>query len=227
MPIALNGTFAERPSSAELGQVYFVEDAPYICRWGGSAWETYGPLFAMEEPPTSGWSWVNQGTSTVVENKGFISLGVPDNSATSPSCRVRSTPSAPYEIKVAITVSSALTAENDGGLLWNASSTDNAILIRFLNGSVVVQQFTAPATFGTAYATVAVDRYPDWVILGNDGTERYVEIGQDDGNAREIYRAGNATHITENEWGIYGRVANIAISKPVAVTLHSVTETEL
>lgn len=59
------GTYANRPTGARSGQMYFCTDYPVVFIYDGSNWIAYGPIHVLNKPPTSGWSWEAQGTSSV------------------------------------------------------------------------------------------------------------------------------------------------------------------
>ncbi len=56
------GAIASRPSAATSGKLYFPTDSLVVSRDNGSSWDNYGPIYKLNPPTISGWTWMNQGS---------------------------------------------------------------------------------------------------------------------------------------------------------------------
>ena len=73
--LAAYDTYANRPAAGMPGRIFLPTDGLFIERDNGSTWEKFGPIWPMTPPQASDFpTWVNQGTSTIVDNKGAIFL---------------------------------------------------------------------------------------------------------------------------------------------------------
>ena len=81
-------TYANRPAAGMPGRIFLPTDGLFIERDNGSTWEKFGPIWPMTPPQSSDFpTWVNQGTSTCVDNKGAIFLYAPNSTNEQPALR--------------------------------------------------------------------------------------------------------------------------------------------
>ncbi|MCV7009498.1 hypothetical protein [Mycobacterium gordonae] len=73
--------FSGTPTAGTKGRMYVSNDVGLIQRDNGSAWEYIwgGPLGYFTKPPSSGWSWVNQGTATTATELGGERITAPSS----------------------------------------------------------------------------------------------------------------------------------------------------
>src|SRR5262245_12386964 len=84
----------------KLGRVYSPTDAPYLIEDLGSAYRYNGP-FQVSKPPNNGdFSWVNQGSATVVTTNGAIYLEDPASASGGLRIRTKTQPSTPYSVNM-------------------------------------------------------------------------------------------------------------------------------
>lgn len=150
-----------------------------------------GPGWKLVPLDQSAWSWVNQGSATVVQQKGIVYLATPFAAGTNLRARVGTAPSAPYRIEAGIkTWFSAATSNVSlmaAGLLFRESGTGELSVI-------VISNFT----FGTANhpASIAAANYNSATSFNAViGTERNTVLGQviwlaiEDNNTNLIFQA--------------------------------------
>jgi hypothetical protein len=113
------GTFVARPAASTDGDVYLPSDGLSLARDNGVSWVPWGPLFPCVIPPTTGWSWVNQGTSTVTQTKDVIYMLGQAGAWSNLRLRVRNMPTPPWSV-------TALILQNSPGV----SYTGTGICIR-------------------------------------------------------------------------------------------------
>ncbi len=71
-----SGAYASRPSAASSGLLYFANDAPFVSRDTGAAWEHWVPGHAILTQPltVASWTGLNVGTQTQADSVGGILL---------------------------------------------------------------------------------------------------------------------------------------------------------
>ncbi len=71
------GAFASRVA-AKNGNLYLATNSPVVSRDSGAAFMHFGPMFSLTDPGSgASFTWVNQGTATVTDNPGYLTLYVP------------------------------------------------------------------------------------------------------------------------------------------------------
>jgi len=116
--------FANLPSSANAGDIYWSTDNGLMYRYTGTAWQAFYNNIPLVLPPTTGWSWLNQGTATVsnVANNSLTITG-PADSANSYKCYVRSAPATPWILDTAFLFNTAMANYATVGIVAVESST--------------------------------------------------------------------------------------------------------
>jgi hypothetical protein len=98
------GTYASLPSSGMIkGDRYRCTDSMYEFIYNGTIWVPFvGEHPQLTIPPTSGWTWANQGSSSVDSTKGYLYFKF--NGAGSDNLRAytRTLPSTPYTMTIAV-----------------------------------------------------------------------------------------------------------------------------
>ena len=146
---------------------YHIKDGGVVPTGGSSI---YTP------PPTTGWSWVNQGPATLIEADDRIAISVPAGTTSDLRCRIRAVPSTPYVLTAYFEAEIAVTAYPNSGLVLYDSASGKFITFQVSSGGpmyYLVQYYNA-ATNGfaaTAYILAMVDRRV-WFRVTDDGTTR-------------------------------------------------------
>ena len=128
--LAAYDTFANRPAAGTPGRIFLPTDGLFIERDNGAAWEKLGPIWPMTPPQASDFStWVNQGTSTCIDNKGAIWLQAAYNNGESIRGRVKAYPAGSFTVEMAFIAN-----------IWAYASSDVAagLMIRDSTGGKIV-----------------------------------------------------------------------------------------
>jgi hypothetical protein len=100
--LAAYDTYANRPAAGVPGRIFLPTDGLFIERDNGSTWEKFGPIWPMTPPQSSDFpTWVNQGTSTCVDNKGAIFLYAPNSTNEQLRARLKAYPTPPFTVEMA------------------------------------------------------------------------------------------------------------------------------
>ena len=101
--LAAYDTYANRPVAGTPGRIFLPADGLFIERDNGSAWEKFGPIWPMTPPAAADFgTWVNQGSATIVDNKGAIFLDSgPATSGENLRCRVKAYPGVSFTVEMA------------------------------------------------------------------------------------------------------------------------------
>lgn len=188
-----------------------------------------GPT-AYTLPVTAGFSWVNQGTASLVDSAGiYSSLIIPSVGSRSVKARVKSTPATPYTITALLLHSAPVAASfPDAGLCWRESSSGK--LVRFvltMQGGVQPVVFLAkensPTSFNSSYtlsfaeaynmvAGLAVISVPFWMRLTDDGTNRKCWFSADGDHWFLVHSVGRTDFITPDQIGFCGQPDSTAMT---------------
>jgi hypothetical protein len=98
------GTWAALPATCTTSDLYYVTDSFYTARCSATnTWSAFVPAGGtglVTVPPSAGWSWDNQGSSTIDAAHGFQHLFGPRTTAVALSARYRTAPGTPYTITI-------------------------------------------------------------------------------------------------------------------------------
>lgn len=209
--------YASCGSGSAAGDVCVTTDGPLWRVWDGSAWDDYlpgsGPVTA---PPDSGWSWVNQGSSTVATAGGVRSYSI-DTSTTTFRGQYRSAPSTPYEVEI---IASVHTWDEVGGVAigFREAATSEWVTVEYQTGAgaagigdfrgppgLYVQKRTSGLSFGSNVYTgdegllrlTGAFR----VILADDGTDLTIDVC-DVTQCEQVWTEASGTYLTPDQLGI-------------------------
>lgn len=114
-------------------------------------------------PPSTGWSWDNQTTSTIDSTNGYEYLKAIKQAAVNCTWRHRTAPSAPYVITASflVDVSGGISYDGNGQacgvmLLFRESGTGKAVALRHAanvssSGEALLEKWTSSVSFSAAY----------------------------------------------------------------------------
>jgi hypothetical protein len=216
--------YASRPAASNDGDLFLPSDGPTIQRDTGAAWVPWGPLFPLTEPPSSGWTTVGLGSSTITPGKGtrygyflgVFSAGV--------ALEVRSAPSTPYTIEAAfLAVVNGDPASSGPALFFRESSSGKIIIWRLLfAGSIGLHKWDNPTAYNSQYVNVAIPQQVlgavIWLRIQDDGVNRTVALSADGQNWLNVHAVGRTDFLTADQvgWGcevssMSGRAAGITL----------------
>lgn len=210
---------ASRPSASNDGNLFLPNNGFYIERDTGAAWAPWGPIYPMVAPPSSGWSWVNQGSAAVDTTNGGIYLNSPaQGNVTDFHLYVRSAPTPPYVIDTYI--KGLLFAKNylTLGLLWRQSSDGKFVTAHHQFNSNVntvdavfsVEKFSGPAAGAGAYVGQPIVEMFNWVRIADDNTSRIVSVSIDGQHWHQYHSVSRTDYLTANQVGIFAASGNNA-----------------
>lgn len=147
------------------GDQILLTDGLYKVYWLNGAPSYYYGTKKIYRPPSTGWSWDNQGVSTIDSNNGYEYLKAVKQSAVECTWRCRTAPSAPYVITASflIDMTGAITFDGTTAnvgvtLLFRESGTGKAVVLRLSTGGVNTtaiqwEKWTSSVSVSTAYST--------------------------------------------------------------------------
>lgn len=182
-------TYANIPAAGNAGDLFFPTDGYHAFRDDGANWQAWGDVYPLTEPPTSGWSWVNQDTATITSTRGGLLMqGGTPTAGTSLNCYVRSAPSPPYTVDALILWghdSMPKAQYGETGMVWRDSGAGLLTVWRRYQWSASVvaaceaAKFNSPVSYNSSISGtqcwVPLDGYYDYIFyrLEDDNTNRY------------------------------------------------------
>lgn len=208
---------ASRPASPNTGDVVVNKDAPSWEVRHDSAWNPYGPIWQLTPPPTSGWSWEQQGTSSETQAKNIIYLLLAANGGAGARLRFRyrTAPSTPYTLTVAMTAVAAIASDIHAGmaLYFRQSSTGKIVQFRVITQpSIGVFKWDSATAFNSTYVGSGVKTMfmgsPLWMRISDDGTNRVCSYSTDGFNFLTIHTVGRTDFLTADQIGWGAEMSN-------------------
>ena len=211
-------TYANIPAASQDGHLFFPTDACCIYRDTGAAWEPWGPVFHVTEPPAAGWSWDNQGAAAVSSTKGGVELYGPSHGANNQlHFYKRAIPAVPYTVTMMIIGNPRAPSTGGGwqavwGIGWRESASGKCIavqnwasqaqnyidIVKWNNSATYTAQYGATQT----YAPLSTGALPPYWRLEDDNTDRIVSFSNDGFHFQEYHSIGRADFMTADEIGI-------------------------
>lgn len=187
------------PATFASGDQILLTDGLYRVFMFDAGPSYYFGTHKVYRPPSTGWSWDNQTTSTIDSANGHEYLKAVKQSAVKATWRYRTAPSAPYTITAAFLVDFTGATVLDGNgtaagvqLLFRESGTGKAIDIRYsviANNTAMYSfsKWTTSASFSADYAyygpfgTLSPGGGPKllWMRITNDNTNISVYLSID------------------------------------------------
>lgn len=224
---SLTDTYANRPVSADTGQLFFPSDGFAVDRYSGTVWAPWGPLCPFTPPVNGDFSWVNQGTATVTESRGGIYLEDPATNG-GQRIRVKTAPTPPYTITIGSAEIFNPVNNNFAGFLFRESSTGRIECLGWdaaTGGGITGVRYTAPGAFDSVLVNVDGGlSFPTirWMRFADDNTSRIWYLSTDGVNFVPIFTTPRTTFLTADQVGIF--VWAIQTSTPCGMTLYSWAE---
>lgn len=177
---------------------------------------------------TGDWAWINQGSATVNELGGVLSLYAPATASNNVRIQKRSAPSPPYTISATVGMGQwDGQYYNFGGIGWRQSSDGKLILFGITLGrGFTVQKYSSATAYNSSY-TLTLTGTPTWGAWSNRMSLRIV----DDNSSRkclaspngidwfEIHSVGRTDYLTGDEVLFFAESNNATY--PVITTLYS------
>lgn len=153
-------------------------------------------------PPTSGWSWVNQGSTTETDvGNGRLVLAAPSAGGNNLVGRVRTAPSTPYAIVARVNGIGEIGQFDGWGLCFRESSTGEITFFYYqpnsntVNDKVVIENWTDHDTFSSSVDDAFYGGIPTWLRIEDDGTDLTFSVSNDgfDASFVEMFTVGRTT----------------------------------
>lgn len=210
-PSTASGTYSGLPAAGNLGALYFPTDAPYVMRDTGAAWEAWGPIQQCTIPPSSGWSWTNQGSATVSVN-GDIVLTAPAVSGNNSRLYLRSLSPGAYTLVARIAPCLMGVNNSKAGLCLYETSSQKTVLFGFgYEGYYTAQVILLnnPSSYASAPTAVSFPFQPVFLKIVDDGvTNRTYSISTDGRSYLQLLSHSRTTWGTPDKIGIQAASEN-------------------
>lgn len=211
------GAYASLPASCTAGDRYLTSDSIYeFACTASNTWRAFNTSKLHVIPPSSGWSWVNQGSATVTYSLGYGYLSAPANATDSLRMQTRSA-SAPYTVTARIRVKTNDTQNYfAAGLMCRDSGSGGIINFGIAgNGGVkVISYYHASPTSGGSMRGTAINLgiYSDlWLRLSDNSTNRVLEYSINGADWLQHSSTANTTDVTCDQVGWFSNSANSSL----------------
>ncbi len=215
--LVIRDTYANRPTAGKSGRVFLPTDGVFIEHDNGSTWDKCGPIWPMTPPQVSDLpTWVNQGTSTAIDNKGAIYLEAERSAGESLRAIVKSYPSTPFTVEMAfidLHMASSSGSSAFAGLCIRDSATSamqvygtsmNMFLEsagkNYTNASTISGGITGWSGSGVGKQFYSM---PVWIKYEDDGTNRKISFAVDGYSWAEAVSLTNTDFLTPDQIGIF------------------------
>jgi len=215
--LAAYDTYANRPAAGTPGRIFLPTDGLFIERDNGSIWEKFGPIWPMTPPVAADFgTWVNQGSATIVDNKGAIFLDSgPATSGENLRCRVKTYPVVSFTVEMAFLpniwgysnyyAACGLCIRDSGGgkiVTFGAGGTSSSLETRGDNYSSATAWSTAitgwPSNKHCFDSPLIFLKYTD-----NLTTTRTISFSHDGINWTQMLSIARTDYLTPNQIGIF------------------------
>jgi hypothetical protein len=206
------GTFVgSRPASPSAGDQYLCTDAPFTEVYTGSAWEVRYDGIVVKPPPTSGWTWANQGTAAVATAGGLVTLSDAGHLGAANRWYYRSAPAAPFTITFGL-CALGLTSYFNAGVAFRSSGGKYVLAYAggsgssFYGGQWAVNKYDNSTDYNSNYRAKngfcpAMNRF--WMRLVDDNTNREIWASYDRRTWTRLHQVGRTDFLTANGVSLY------------------------
>lgn len=205
------GEIGSRPSAGTEGRIWLPNSGPFIFRDNGVSWDSFGPIFKCTPTSSAGWSWANQGSSTVTDNpSGTMTMAHPGASGTTHnwSHLVKTLPVGNYTWTVFLQFHMINTACSGGITLRNDSTgafvTFGVGVTSTPSNVLFFDKMTNNTTFSASYFSVAGSTAGyalRWLKIQDNGTNRIVSISYDGEAWIQLYSVSRTDFTTPTQYG--------------------------
>jgi hypothetical protein len=217
------GTQAALPAAVKAGRLYWPNDSVYLFRDSGAAHVAFGPIWKLTRPIDAGFSWANQGSSTISDANGGLYLTAAAGAAPNLRCRVKAQPGKPYKITARFALHSRTVGNQLGGLLWRDSAGGGLVTAHINNNAtLVIAKYSSPTALSANYFSAALNNFVVngvfFLQLEDDSANRIVSISPDGYNWMQVHSVGNTDFITADQIGFFASPASGTV--PTGLWLH-------
>lgn len=217
-------TYANRPAAGVEGRLFLPTNGYHLQRDTGSVWESWGPLMPLEPVIDGDFAWLNQGGATLDVTRGGAFLLAPAVSGDNVRARIKTLPSAPYTITIAVINRFVFENFLQGGLLLRESGTGELTtlavvsntLVSTVHQCVVADKWNSATSFNSGYTTSPNPFFVTpfltgpciWLQIEDNATTRFYRISADGINFTTLFSVGNTDFLTPDQAGFYAATNN-------------------
>ncbi|MDX4957939.1 DUF4249 domain-containing protein [Delftia acidovorans] len=167
---------------------------------GGSSLEA--PFVA---PPQTGWSWVNQGSSTLVDSVSEqVLISAATGSGANLVARARSAPAAPYTLTARLRSLRPTKPFVSTGIGLRNSATGQLVVFDILSPTtgtkIRVTKFNTSVSFSADYTTLEFPSIVDiWMRIADNGTNRVFSYSSDGVYWTQFFSVGRTDFTTPDQ----------------------------
>lgn len=227
--ISTTATWATRAAADGKQGLFLPSDGYSMGRDNGSGWDTFGPIYPFVPPVDSGFSWDNQGTSTLSATADAIILtGSAAGATENIVARYHSAPATPWTLTCFID----WLGFNKGqavGIFFREAATGkivtNELYLQNSSFTVVRQsKYTNSTTKSADYQTVLCSAAVSWFRIKDDGANRISYVSVDGQNWVQMHSVTRTDFFTAqaDQYGFHVNTFNSATPNlPVIATVLS------
>jgi YD repeat-containing protein len=170
-------------------------------------------FWTITAPPSTGWSWVNQGSATVDDSSGSIVLLGPAEGSFNLHLRVRSFPASEFTLRALLTAHLTASSSSLAGICVRESGTGKIVTFGYADdASFLVTQWNSPTSFNANYGLASMQYKQEqgvWFELDWQATNRVFSVSFDnfrtDDDKRSLHTVARNDFATTafDEIGIY------------------------
>jgi hypothetical protein len=219
-PAPASYPFSGEPTAGTKGRRYASGDCGREDRDNGTAWENVwiGPLTKATAPPTSGWSWVNQGTASVAADADALLITAPTSTR---NWRLRARTLSPSSNYTAAAYISVAGVPPTGTNRWYTGiglrNSTSGSFITFgpslyaassIGAQLTIYRWTNATTFSASSFEIAASALHGGSLINqlrikDDGTNRYFDYTPDGVDWINVFSEGRTAFITPDQF-IFG-----------------------
>ncbi len=209
----LQSAYASRPPAGVTGRIHLPTDGPLFSRDNGTIWQPHGLLFPLTTPVDGDFSWLNQGTASVVADKGVIHLNAPAGTSNI-RARIMSAPTPPYTVTALVHLYLQIVNYNQAGLCFRESSSGKLqtfLVVVQETDDVYIRTDKLPDNTGftgTYGGPKWSQRGPLWMRMKDDGTNRICQYSLDGVNFITLHSVSRTDYLTANQIGFFANSNN-------------------
>lgn len=174
------GPWSSRPAAGVPGRVYVSSDTPHECYDDGTAWNDR--IFGHNVVPfdDTGMTWLNQGSATLVKDRGYGSLLLPSVAGLNIRGKYIAAPATPYNVIMFANWTQNNAAFFAAGLIWRDSGTGKLTFYGATNsGEYSIGKYNSATSFSASYSPAIQSKagqnnaHGIWIRFLDDGTTRW------------------------------------------------------
>ena len=218
----------EPTTGLATGDLYLESNGLALERYTTSGWGRWGPIYKLTPPPTSGWTWVNQGTAAVDTTYGGIYISQAAVAADLQHLYVRPVPSGAYTITAMLLINLPYGLFTGAGLTFRESSSGkiHTFGVRWLSTTQFVIagfKWTNATTFSASYFEQSHQQSIIWFRIADDGSNRICSVSSDGQHWIARHTIGRTDFLTADQVGIF--INSNSANVPIGMNLLSWEQT--